>query len=525
MGMLLPPSPPSSHPKGEPECDRVSTATQAGALQPARVPLDLHGRRIYVEWDPHAPVTPLGQLVYFSQFLATAGLFTQWVADCPLHYTSSNAPEKADVLGTILLAVLAGNRRYAHVTALRGDTVNPQGLGMSRVMSEDAVRRAFQDEEAGPLADWQQGHLWRSVEPVLAEPWICDLDVTIKTVYGWQEGGEVGYNPHKPGRRAHAYHTFFISRLRLALDVVVAPGKQFHSRAVSQTFWPWWEKLPAHCRPTLVRADCNFGNENFMLDCEQRGQPYLFRLRQTRGGQRQMEQLSRQGQWQECGQGWQGKETTLRLSGWSRPRRVIVLRRRTQPVGPLELSQGTQPSLLSVAPVEPYEYALLVTNTDWEIVALGRLYRERADSENTIDELKRQWGWGGFVTRDLLRCQVAARNVALIYNWWSLFVRCVEPERAREAVTSRPLLLSAIGREVRHAGQTTVVLTSTHAEAGRVQRLLNEVSLFLSGLRNSAEQLSPAQCWARIWERVLRPFRMMEAASRAWFGHLARLPG
>ena len=51
---------------------------------------------------------------------------------------------------------------------------------------------------------------------------------------------------------------------------------------------------------------------------------------------------------------------------------------------------------------------------------LGRLYRERADSENPIDELKRQWGWGGFVTQDLLRCQVAARNVALIYNWWSL---------------------------------------------------------------------------------------------------------
>jgi len=92
-----------------------------------------------------------------------------------------------------------------------------------------------------------------------------------------------------------------------------------------------------------------------MMDCEPRGPPHLFRPRQTRGGQRQIKRLSRQGQWQEGGQGWQGKETQLRLSGWSRSRRVIVLRRRAAPVGPPELSEGTQPSLLSVEPVEPYE--------------------------------------------------------------------------------------------------------------------------------------------------------------------------
>jgi len=121
---------------------------------------------------------------------------------------SPNAPSLNDLLGTITLSILAGNRRYAHVTALRGDTVNPQGLGMSRVLSEDAVRRAFAEEEAGPLESWQREHLWRSVEPALKAPWICDIDVTVKTIYGQQEGAEVGYNPHKPGRPAHAYHTF-----------------------------------------------------------------------------------------------------------------------------------------------------------------------------------------------------------------------------------------------------------------------------------------------------------------------------
>jgi hypothetical protein len=62
------------------------------------------------------------------------------VADCPLQYTRPNAPARTDVLGTMTLSILAGNRRYAQVTALRGDTVNPQGLGMSRGLSEDSVR-------------------------------------------------------------------------------------------------------------------------------------------------------------------------------------------------------------------------------------------------------------------------------------------------------------------------------------------------------------------------------------------------
>lgn len=44
--------------------------------------------------------------------------------------------------------------------------------------------------------------------------------------------------------------------------------------------------------------------------------------------------------------------------------------------------------------LQEYEYTLLVTNTDLEMLSLARLYRERADSENPIDELKRQWGWG-----------------------------------------------------------------------------------------------------------------------------------
>jgi hypothetical protein len=45
------------------------------------------------------------------------------------------------------------------------------------------------------------------------------------------------------------------------------------------------------------------------------------------------------------------------------------------------------------------------------------LYRDRADAENVFDELKNQWGWGGFTTQDIARCQLLADAGALIYNW------------------------------------------------------------------------------------------------------------
>ena len=38
---------------------------------------------------------------------------------------------------------------------------------------------------------------------------------------------------------------------------------------------------------------------------------------------------------------------------------------------------------------------------DSEILTLGQLYRDRGDCENAFDELKNQWGWGGFTTHDL----------------------------------------------------------------------------------------------------------------------------
>jgi hypothetical protein len=468
--------------------------------------VDTVGRRFHVEWDPLAPVTPLGQLVFFSQFLATSGLYSKWVADCPLRYASPNAPAVGDVLGTSVLAILSGACRYAHVTALRGDQVNPPGLGMEKVVSEDSLRRAFKEGDAAALARWQTQALLATYSPALDQPWIADLDVTIKPIYGHQEGATLGYNPHKPGRPSHAYHTVFLRTLRVALDVEVRSGKEHAAMHGLENLWRLWDRLPAQQRAWLLCGDANFGNERIMSECEAWGQHFLFRQRITQGVEKLVQMLECQGGWRMIRDEWQGCEGELQLTGWTRKRRAVVFRRPIQ----RPASSGELPLLehggLEVQTGPLYEHVVLVTDLKENLLTLLHLYRQRADVENAYDELKNQWGWGGFTTKDLLRCQIAARIVAQVYNWWNLFVRCADPQRAREAITSRPLLLYSVGCIVKGGGQTTLRLTSNHAQAAQAQDLLTRLSLFLSGLNNTAEQLEPFQRWEKIWRRILEPY-------------------
>ena len=95
------------------------------------------------------------------------------------------------------------------------------------------------------------------------------------------------------------------------------------------------------------------------------------------------------------------------------------------------------------------------------------------------------------------------RCVGLIYNWWSLFGRLADPERRMEAITSRPLLLHGVARQTRHAGQTTVTITSVHGWATKAQAALTRIAAFFAELRATAEQLTAEQRWYRILSQAL----------------------
>lgn len=115
------------------------------------------GGRVQVRWESESAATPMGQLAYFIEFLTLTRLWSGWQEDYPLPYVSPNAPSKAEVLGTWMLSILSGHRRYSHVTAIRCDGVNPGLLGMRKVISEDALRRALAATPEAEGVAWLDG--------------------------------------------------------------------------------------------------------------------------------------------------------------------------------------------------------------------------------------------------------------------------------------------------------------------------------------------------------------------------------
>ena len=96
------------------------------------------------------------------------------------------------------------------------------------------------------------------------------------------------------------------------------------------------------------------------------------------------------------------------------------------------------------------------------------------------------------------RSQITARAVALVYNWWGWYVRAANPQARREALTSRPLLLAAVGRAVSHSGQTLLYLTPMHAEAGLIKTMIANVQAAIRHVRRAAEQLPKLDRWATL---------------------------
>lgn len=493
----------------------VNAATQAAAALHVATP----GGRFHVRWDEGGSATALGQLPFFAEYLEVTGLFARWVDGCPMAYTSPNAPDVVDVLGTWLLSILDGQRRYAHVAGLRGDEVAPQILGMNKIVSDESLRRALahlapnqakrasEEEHAARAAQlaksaaWMDAALSESTREALRTAWILDADTTVKLLYGHQAGAEIGYNPTKPGRPSHTLHTYWIGNLRMVLDVEVQGGKASAAKHSLPRLRLLIERLAPEERPALVRGDNAFGNEGVMAEMEEIGQRYLFKLRQTAGVKRLIERQWQHGEWQAVGHGFDAVEGELRLAGWRHARRVAVLRRRVKGNLAAETDNEGQQALHFIDnsdKIKLWEYAVLVTNTDHALEAIGQLYRDRADCENGFDELKNQWGWGGYTTQDMERCNLSARAVALIYNWWSWYVRLAHPKTRLEAITSRPMLLGGVARLTQHAGQSRLLLTLTHAASDQIKSMITNIRKGLDHVLANAPQLSKADRWRAL---------------------------
>src|SRR3954471_143417 len=146
-------------------------------------------------------VTAFGGIAVFIFFLDKIGFVQAVRQHMPIRWRSPNHIDPTSTFTAFLVSVLAGARRFAHASLLRGDRALQALLGLDRFPTDDTIRNLFHRFGMGevqrlfePLAEWQMHRL-----PPRVEGYTLDLDSTVFERYGKQEGSLKGHNPRKHG--------------------------------------------------------------------------------------------------------------------------------------------------------------------------------------------------------------------------------------------------------------------------------------------------------------------------------------
>lgn len=447
----------SVHPAGE--C-QLSFSTYAG--------------NVGVEPSSEA-LTPFGGFVPWAAFMKESGFFEHLARNCPVAMASNNASRPFDILCSFALTALCEGTRFNHVNRLRQDPVLAELFGMERIVGDDTIRRFFS------RVDLQEGRAWvdescRRLWKCLPQKFILDWDSTVVTRFGNQEQAEVGYNPAKRGRPSHHPLLAVVAGTRLCPRYRLRSGKSSSSGEWIEAMQECLQSIGQS--PWLNRGDIGFASERIMAWHEERDDRpnFLFKLKLTGNVKRAIAAL-RCEDWQgEASQGvLQLAEARLKLHGWSSERRVILGRRLQSESLPGDNGEFWKRQKYSF---EAYVCDLEGKDANtWQVVDL---YRQRADCENVFDELKNQWGFAGFCSRNARVTSLAAKLQLLVYNMWNLFMRLLEPERHVEAAHSRRWFLFIAARLCKSSRQRELKLSVSDRWWSSLQSGYERVGQWLS---------------------------------------------
>jgi len=360
------------------------------------------------------------------------------------------------VIRILLDAYFAGIDRLYHFEDLETEPLLCARLGVERLPDLNTLYRDLRRFEDPELLKTLLDLLREIVVEALRKEdrVVLDIDSTIETLYGRQEGAEIGPNPHKPGRAS--YHPL-IARDRISdliIHHVLRPGSAGTATGIvcflHLTLDIVKDGKPG--RTILARLDSGFESDGVMRLLERRGVGYVIKMRGTWSVTSLL-----------CGlgpQAWRRVEfdgdgeiqvtgLTCQRKGWARPRRMVVLRKREMdnPQGHLFDRFG-------------WSYSFFVTDRDWRPEEVARFYDKRADVERTICEAKNDLSIDHVPTASSganaadLAIKVLARNLLVLYRDRGLKLKT----RFRIA-TLRRRFIAIAGRLVRHAGRLVLRLS------------------------------------------------------------------
>jgi len=390
-------------------------------------------------------------LVHFGKFIQKLKLTELLRKHLSISRASNAEYQVAEVVVMLILGVLAGAKPLSHLALLRTDRVIRELFNWDQFPDDSTIGRIFQlfshasCQELSEVENVVRRQIWR-------QKWrgrvTLEFDSSVSGVFGSQEGAAVGYHPEKTGPKSYHPRFGFLAETREGLHHWFRCGNADSANGIEEFAKECFARLPKGVWKVLVRADSAFFNGAFLDFLESRGAWYLIKVKMrnlsTRLAGQTWKTLRRQ-------PGWETTDFNYQGAGWSRPRRLVAVRRLV-----VVLTEGVW------FPQSTYEYFGYVTNdqlTPWQA---HQTYGPRAASENWLDWCKTQMAAGTIRTQNGWANSAIFQTCMLAYNlmvWMRWLTQ--GPKLREEPNTIRFWLIQAPARRLT-SGRRFILKLSTN---------------------------------------------------------------
>lgn len=387
-------------------------------------------------------ITPWGGMVFLKQMLDKID-FKRVIQDCkelPVQ-NSNRAHSVATILESFMTSVWCGANRFLHTEVTRADRALGKIFGWRTNPGQDAYKRYFKKfTESTNLSVGKHFFSW-FFNNININYFTLDIDSTVMTRYGDQQGAKKGYNPMKRGRKSHHPIIAFVNDVRMVANFWLRSG----DTAASTNFLGFLDEtlsIFGDKKVGLIRLDSGFCSDKIMSHLEEKEEPidYIIAAKFTHPIQHL---IDKQDVWMAVDDGIEICDKVYSASLWDKARRIVIVR---QKIKERPKATGKQ---LSLFPDEElhrnYRYSAYFTTLKWGAVDVWRTYRNRGDAENRIKELKYDFGTESFNLNSFYATEAALIFAMIAYNLMSLFRIFVLQEKTQRTLSTLRYRVFAVG--------------------------------------------------------------------------------
>ena len=373
-------------------------------------------RNVRIAWN-HKGLTHYGGVHFFHEFVRVLQLrdYLARHLDYPRVHPRYSLSQM--LLG-LIYPIILGLDRLETASLLRANGSFQYLTGLPSYPDPQTLRRFLLQ---APPGFRQQLHRFndRLLRQFIHQPehrsrLILDLDSTVVTVFGRQEGAEVGYNPRYRGKRSYDPLLCLEANSSFLWDTELRPGNAGTWAGSEELLACCLLAIPADIREVRVRADAGFGFHPVLALLEQRPAQYAVVARLTSAFKRVLGGL----RYHRLNARWEIAEFEHRLTGWPCARRCIVARRKIDETEP-------EPTLFVL---ERHLYRAWFTNLSLTPAGVWNFYDGRAGMEPRIRELREDYALRKIPTRAFAANALYLEVVRLAYNLVTAFQRTCLPE-------------------------------------------------------------------------------------------------